>query len=373
MDRRLARWVKAGLIGPDQAERIAAFEADGRRPLFLYPVAGLAGLAIAIGLVSIVASNWDAIPGRVKIAIDLTLVVALGSGVVRLEQRGPRWVSEAAILVLYGLVLASIALIGQVYQLGGDVPEALATWSVLTAILMTRGRTKVSAASWVAGLQVSYAAVVSELVDRVRAWETLFVSTLYWVPVLAIVASRAERLRRARPALAGVLAAVGWCEVMVCATIGTFAFYDDLRGESWGPMLAGAAVSAVLTALAIRGLPDDEARLPRALLLGACWLLAHGPWPVSPGDLELLAALTFIALWLGAAFAAHRGRQAGLLNAATAIIGVRIIAIYFEVFGSLLDTGLGLVLAGLLTLGLVWLWARKRREFESELARGSGR
>jgi uncharacterized membrane protein len=41
--------------------------------------------------------------------------------------------------------------------------------------------------------------------------------------------------------------------------------------------------------------------------------------------------------------------------------------VYFEVFGSLLDTGLGLVTGGLLTLLLIWFWARKRREFDREL------
>jgi uncharacterized membrane protein len=56
-----------------------------------------------------------------------------------------------------------------------------------------------------------------------------------------------------------------------------------------------------------------------------------------------------------------------LLNFATAVIGIRILIVYFEVFGSLLGTGVGLVTGGMLTLGMVWLWVRKRREFAREL------
>ena len=55
------------------------------------------------------------------------------------------------------------------------------------------------------------------------------------------------------------------------------------------------------------------------------------------------------------------------LDAEGAVIGLRILAIYFEVFGTLLDTGLGLIIGGLVTLALVWLWTRKRQQFAREL------
>ncbi len=369
VERRLERWVKAGLITHEQAQSILEHESKERRPLFMYGVAGLGGLAVAIGLISIVAANWDAIPGRVKIGIDLAMLVGLSVGLLRLESRGPRWLSESALIVMYGLVLASIALVSQVYQLGGEVHEALVVWSVLTMVLMSRAHSTFGAVTWVAGLQITYAAVIAQLADT-DDLAFFFVSTLYWVPLLSIAASQSSALADRRPRLARVLGVVGWVEVLMCATVGTFVFYGDTASEDWLPMLLGAAVSAGLTLVVIRGLPEGEARRPRAALLGACWVLAHIGWPLSRGDLDLVAALTFIGLWLGVAFTAHRARAAAVLNAATALVGVRIIAVYFEVFGSLLDTGLGLVLGGVLTLGVVWLWARKRRDFETELAQG---
>jgi len=60
---------------------------------------------------------------------------------------------------------------------------------------------------------------------------------------------------------------------------------------------------------------------------------------------------------------AHETEDARLLNLATAVIGVRILIVYFEVFGSLLGTGIGLVIGGVLTLTLVWLWIRLRQRF----------
>jgi hypothetical protein len=80
----------------------------------------------------------------------------------------------------------------------------------------------------------------------------------------------------------------------------------------------------------------------------------------------LVAALAFVGLWLLVALAAHRARRYWLMNLATAVIGGRILIVYFEVFGSLLDTGLGLVLGGALTLLLVWVWWRARRGLQRE-------
>ena len=57
-------------------------------------------------------------------------------------------------------------------------------------------------------------------------------------------------------------------------------------------------------------------------------------------------------------------------SAATALLALRLLIIYFEVFGTLLSTGIGLISGGLLTLGLAWLWSRGRREFAAELAPG---
>src|SRR5690606_21180572 len=129
----------------------------------------------------------------------------------------------------------------------------------------------------------------------------------------------------------------------------------------------GAMVSLAWTVWLIARTPASPAQAMVRVLLGVCLLLAHLPWPISRGDLDLVAALTFIGLWLLVARTAHRARETRVLNLATALIGLRILSVYFEVFGSLLDTGIGLVVGGLLTLALVWLWVRKRRDFGREL------
>jgi uncharacterized membrane protein len=333
----------------------------------LYAVTGLAGLAMAIGLVSIVAANWDEIPAAAKLALDLLLLAGLGSGVVALRQRGAVWLSEASILALYGLTLASIALVGQVYQLGGEAPAALAVWTALTLVLMAQGSTAQLAFVWLAGLQLTYYAWLAKLGEEGRALEGFALAAILW-PALALLAlGRSARLARVRPELARVASALGWAELVLLASVGTLAFYDRPRFYEQGWFWLGVSISAAACAALFAKTPDTAGGRSRRALIVVAFLAAHLGATIPHGGWPVAAALVFIGLWWAVAVSAHRGAQRALLHFATAIIGVRLLVIYFEVFGTLLDTGVALLIGGVLTLLLTWFWARQRRAHDREL------
>lgn len=376
--QRLDRWVDHGLLDRPQADAILAFEGRQRHPSAMHAIAGLGGLAIAVGLVSIVASNWDVIPGAVKIGIDLALVGGLGLWLRRVypveggHGERPSWLPETLIVVMYGLVLASIGLIGQVYQLGGETHVALATWTLLTALLVTRGHHGLLATVWAIGLVTTSGTWLAWLADRGDGFvETLALALVYWIPLASLLAGRWSWLRRVRPAFASVFQALGWAGLVGCGMLGTFAFYERTYDEDWIGIWPGLAGSVAATGW-LWHRTSSAARHAIGGLLGACLVLSHIPLLVSPGDLDVVAAISFVGLWGLVALVAHRTGQLRLLNLATAVIGIRIVVVYFEVFGSLLDTGLGLVTGGLLTLGLVWIWARKRKDFAADVEERDG-
>jgi uncharacterized membrane protein len=367
LDRQLLRWKEHNLVTNDQVERILAFEKHRPRPGFAFAVAALAAFAVALGLAAIVAANWDLVPGRMKLAIDLLAVVGIGQAVVAAHTRSPGWLGDATHLVFYGLILASIALVGQVYQLGGGLWQALLLWCVLTLPLMAMGSSPWLGFAWLTGLTITYFVGLAHVADGGPRRADHALAAVYWAPLATLGLGRAAWLRRLRPAYALVFRHAGWTLLVAMATVASFAFYDPLaRGERAPWAVVGVSLAAT-AALCLDTRPTPAGRA-RRLLLALLFATSHLPLFVPHGTWPVAAAMSFISVFAVIAWVAHRKGLPKLLHLATAVIGVRLLAIYFEVFGSLLDTGLGLVIGGLLTLLVTWFWARKRREFDRELS-----
>jgi uncharacterized membrane protein len=367
LEQQLSRWVDGGLIDRDQAETIARFEQARAGPNFLYAIACLGGLAIAIGLVSIVAANWDAIPGRVKIGFDIALLLGLGQAVATWDRQGRILERDIGILVLYAAVLASIALVGQVYQLGGEIRTALTTWTLLTALVVWRGQSSFLAVLWTIGLYATCCAWLEWIVDPPN--EAIALGAGYWAPLVFLIAGRSEAVKERRENFAQVFRSAGWAGVLLLGSAAPYVEYENLGSVGLWIGLIGTLAG---TAWVFWQMTGDAGEPSLRWVLVVAVGFAYLPLVIAPERSEVVAALCFILLWVVVAFAAHRSGLASLLNLATALIGLRLIVVYFEIFGSLLGTGIGLVSGGLLTLALVWLWLRQRRQFARELAPEGG-
>lgn len=384
LERKLARWREAGLIDEATRARIEAFEQADRKPIVLYALGVLGAGTVALGIVSIIAANWDAIPGRVKLACDLALGAALaGAAYVALERRRAL-AAEALITLLYGFTLASLALVGQVYQLGTPAYQALLLWSAATLPLVLLGHSRYLAALVTAGLATTHGAAldglfeyiarrdgVNESVERNLIATVAFASPLVYVPL-----SRVPWLLRERPEYARTLGTLSWLAVLAGGFGLQFVWYADLdRGDT---LTWALALTLLLTAALALSLPRLYPELPgttrRALAatLGAGWLSFALGTGLPHGSVEFAGALLQIG-WL--ALFAWIALQLGWLrafNALTALIAVRVLVVYFEVFGSMLSTGLGLITGGALTLLIAWFWRRKTRDLASKLAPAGG-
>jgi len=373
VDRKLAEWTSAGLLTPESAAKIREYEGHQTRPYLLYAIGGLGALTIVLGLVAIIASNWESIPGSVKLTLDLVLAAALAAGLMLVDRRAIDWLRETLIALYWGHVLASIGLISQVYHLGGATWQALLVWTGLTFPLVTRSRSQNLALLWLLALHTTYFMALEPLARTRLASEGLVVGLVGLAPLLCLAVATSAAIRRARPNFHHAFAGFGWFEALAMTSAATFAFYDSpMRSEQLGAFATTAAIAAAIVVfLMVRAdrLVDGhrEAVLPVRVLLALFLVFGYGPLLLATGQQELLGALVFIALWAVAAWVGYATHNPRFLNLATAVIGMRLIAVYFEVFGSLMDTGLGLITGGLLTVGLTWFWARKRRELALRL------
>jgi hypothetical protein len=118
------------------------------------------------------------------------------------------------------------------------------------------------------------------------------------------------------------------------------------------------------------GLPP-RAQQAIASAFALVWLSLVAGSSFARGSLEFVGAVLQIG-WF--ALLAWASLQLGLLrafNLLTAAIALRVLVVYFEVFHSLLNTGLGLIIGGLLTLAMAYVWRRKTRDLAQRVGPSS--
>ena len=376
IERKLAEWRAAGLIDAATARRIADHESSHARPVALYAVGGVGAVAIVLGLVAIIASNWNEIPDALKLGVDLLVAVALAIALLRTS---PGWLREILVIVDYGFVLASMSLVGQIYHLEPAPWRALLSWSIVTAPLMLLARGRFAAVVWAAGLVATHVFVelhgLEWLDDETRIGRRVLLNVALVsagiAPAAYLLVARVAWLRRARPATSNVFRAVGWGGVALLVGVFATFFYAPLEAkETVAPgalllLLAYAGMAAMLPRI-------EDVRAPRAIL-GMRALLVAGPILAlvsagfERGEAPVVAALLQLAVLAGIAWTALQAGHEGIFRLGVATVCLRLLGIYIEVFGSMLQTGLGLVIGGVLTIALAWFWVRKSRGLATAL------
>lgn len=376
-DRKLKAWEQAGLIDAATAARIRVWESAHARPLGLWAVIGIAALAIGLGLVSVVAANWDAIPGLARLAIHFALIAGLA---VWLGWRGAAvaqahaWWLEAGLFVLGMLGLTFMGHLGQVYQTSSPLWQPVALWLVLFApLLLGRGL------GWLTAAMVMLAAVFAawnfafDLGDRrpepAQPWLTLRLALAVAAP--ALFAGLAARMGAASPraafwrrleqmALAYALGGASLCAI--ASQSGPW--YHEADGDY---VLLGAAVIGLVglvTAGVMRTAAQDRGGHMAAALMAGAAITPIIAFFLSGS--ETVAALLFMTLWAGAAGTALLAGWRGVFQLAVAVIALRLIVLSFELAGDLLTSGAGLIASGVMILAVAWGALRIARRFAPE-------
>lgn len=379
LDGKLESWRAAGLIDADTVQRIAAFEDSRRKPVALYALAALGAGTVALGIVSLVAANWDEIPPRVKLGCDLVMGAGLALATHTAVRRAWPLATEALVTLFYGFTLASLALVGQVYQLSTPMWQALLVWTGATLPLVLLARTRYVAALAVIGLVTTHALGFEALLDHLEGlarggstWPVDVMTSLLYASPLAYIALGRERwLMRERREHARTIEEAGYLGLLVGGLAVGFVFYDSRDGVpelSWGLAVAAALSVAFVAALTKLYATGARLRLPLGVALAIAVVTLVVGTTFERTDVPFVGALSQIAFLGALAWASLTARLLRVFNLLTAAIALRVLVVYFEVFHSLLSTGLGLITGGVLTLLLAWLWRSKARGLAQRLS-----
>lgn len=372
-ERKLRTWQEAGLIDEGTAARIRAWEDEHSRPLALWAVIGVGALAIGLGVISVVAANWEDVPGMVRLAVHLALLIALGGFLgwrgESLERDNP-WGLEAALFVLAMLGLAFFGHIAQVYQTSSPLWQPIAAWLALfSPLLLLRGQSWLTAALVFIGLIYAtwdYAATLDPvLLDgrRTDAGIVARIALLTAAPLLLAPFAAWMRGRSAREAFwkrleqLALVYAVGGASVIAIAA-GLDRFEDGIMGLAAQSERGGLALAAAAGIAWARRGKSGEAT---ALVMAGAGLTCFVAFILS--DSQLGGGVLFMALWTGIAAAALHAGWRGVFLLAVAAVALRLIVLSFELASDLLTSGFGLILAGMMILAVAFVAVRVSRSF----------
>src|SRR5471030_2049549 len=274
------KWQGAELIDAPAVERILAWEASHRRPIWLWAVAGIGALAIALGVMAIIGANWESIPDGLKLAVDLAITALCAGAVFVSWRRIHVWRREIAAFLLFALVLASIALIGQVYQLQSEPWHAMVLWLALcTPFLALAAFTRFNGAIWTIAVVTTWFMLdepVYQILARLhvimsghRYWgDGTFSSLQAYLAACGMIVVAALRdlwpPARRQADLILKLALAGL--VVACSLTAVFSWRTEADAAPWGTILFATLVTALAGAAYWPGHKATERHLVLALL-----------------------------------------------------------------------------------------------------------
>jgi uncharacterized membrane protein len=373
--RKLEAWQKAGLIDRATVDRISAYEDQHARPLALWAIIGIGALAIGLGLISVVAANWDDIPGMLRLSIHFALILAVAAGLLWKRKAdsanadthsAPEGFFDDAILFVFAaLGLTFFGHLGQYYQTSSPMWQPLLLWLLLfTPLLLLFGRGWLTALLWMGGMiatSLYFAQYYGEMHVDLPSYIT---ATLMSLPALVVafavwVSGQSTRVNFwTRMEQTGLIA-------LLIGFLG-FQLYCEVSGR---PIEIAGIKAFVVTACAAvvfltRRTPAGQGIAIILTAMAGADLLAAG----NAGQSAFMAAIIFMLFWVAVAFAALRAGWRKAFQGAIAIIAIRLIVLSFQYADDLLGSGIGLIMAGLLTLGIAWAAVRFSKEFAPKSA-----
>lgn len=340
--RKIDVWVEKGFISSQQAQDIMAFERGKKSFLSLFSIIMFLGVfSIACGVVAIVSSNWYSIPAAVKLTGMFVVLIVTGACLPRIEKKYLVGF-DAGLFFFMLLLFAAIGLVGQIYHLKSDTYKAFLFWSVLAFPLLFL--TEKVLFGWVWEIVFFGAVLASPLGEDFFHFIRNCFSPISFSFLCAVLFFMLFRLQKAELFV-----------VPLRSMLAVLAFIFLFRtGYAYDKTGSGAVTMFVLTEIGfatfVSKFTGYSVQEKKALWIVAGIYAFLMIMPQSAGVLYFSEILTLLA-FVFVAYCFHERKTARILAFLTAL---RMLAAFFDLFGSLLYTGIGMILSGVFILGIAY-------------------
>jgi uncharacterized membrane protein len=349
----LPQWVAAGWVSEDGKTAILRHVESQKGGIGLYSVLAILGATLlGFAAMTFVASNWQAMSKLLRLSLLMTGMWGAYVTAAVLFTRDMKAFGHAAVLTGVGIFGASIMLVAQMYHMEGNPPDAVLLWGAgcLLAGVIFRSNP-------VLALAMALAVLWS-------GWESQITGAIHWPFLLAWAAIVAAYIW------------TGWAAGLQLAVLGLVYFLGSLvihmPGARFDVIIAivAVAIAAAAAWFEVSGPRLSDHRIGRyavlaptlftnAIAIGFVALFSVQFFTGLFGYAKALAVpgLLFVAVMtLGLLIAAvawsMRTDNKTALKVCYAAFSIEILALYFRTFGTLMDTSLFFLVAGLIVIGL---------------------
>lgn len=275
---QIPKWEADGLLTSDAARALRErHPVDASQPGAGQLIMGALGaLLIGTGLIAVIGYNWDDFsrPLRLLFAfLPLLGAQVFSFLVLKRGEAAAAWVRETAGLLQTLATGACVAIVSQIYNLGGEWPEFLFWWMLLSLPLAWLLRSKAVAIFYLIAIAVwSIDQTVSS-----RAWQNspllyplLLLGLLPywpgWPPKTALSVSVRWVMT--------VSAILGLCSAALFVSVSKDYYYDFVNDEVFIWLWSLTAAILVLFPLNAAGMAESTGRKPQ-VVLGSLWLFGY--------------------------------------------------------------------------------------------------
>ncbi len=140
LETQLAELLEANIISADIVQKITLFyhTKEEDKPNRLFVIFGILGaLLTGLGLILIIAHNWDDMPRSTKtvLAFFPLILGQIACAYSHIKKKSTAWVESSATFLILA-VGAAISLVSQIYNIPGNLSNFLFVWIAITAPLM---------------------------------------------------------------------------------------------------------------------------------------------------------------------------------------------------------------------------------------------
>lgn len=371
LKKKLKAWLEADLITPAQQQKIIAFENNQVKPALMGILLSLSVFCIGVGLISLIAANWEAISNPVKMVAMFLLLAGTGAAVFKAYLQHKNTAGEVWLLVYALLILGAIGLTGQVFQLQTIGLRAYLFWSFLTLPLLVLTRKMILPIIWVPAFLFSMLDELSRT-DWFNSLIHYFDNSLPYGAVIMILIIYVViysllnfLLTNRNPAIVkawnfwlifNLVSQVFFMDFFSDALFGMyFGSYAPNTVYNWGAVaiLIFATVSTAWFNFRFNGKSCLATDIIATILLFA---LILGALPEEKIAHQLFGLFLTLSCLSWVMFYGWRRQNIRLLNLASGLVALRIFIVYLQVFGTLMTTGLGMIISGVVLLIIIKIW-----------------